>query len=390
MPMARPTAAAVAAAFTACVALVLPSPAAASHSADHSLPAYGLGALKAEWLAGWNAAEGLDWNGLSDLDRMKQGKIGMYRARFRQDVALRSGAYTEWTQLDNLVRQAALRSVIIQPILINMPGEVYTPPKTAAARAEFARYAEAAARRYGPGGSLWKTCNCPARPVKVWEVWNEPNYGAFWNPPSAVEYAYLLRDVRAKLRTVDPTARILFGGLAYVANTATRREPNQFLREALSTVGWNQADAVAVHTYNGNADYAVSTQLAGTVQTIKQVAGTEANGAPRLQLWLNEFGRPTTPDDPATPANEQTTSEQTQRTWQDTFMNRLLPQRAAWNLGPVMWYSLRDSHAPTSTWHRYGLRRTNSNDTDAGPKPSWTAYAGRSAAAGSLWLPTVR
>src|SRR4051794_41662344 len=81
----------------------------AATAADRVLPAYGMGALKAEWLAGWNAAEGLDWNGLADLDRMGQSKIGMYRARFRQDVALRNGSYSEWTQLDNLVRQAALR-----------------------------------------------------------------------------------------------------------------------------------------------------------------------------------------------------------------------------------------------------------------------------------------
>ena len=51
----------------------------------------------------------------------------------------------------------------IQPVLINMPGDVYTPPRTAAARAEFASYAEAAARRYGPKGTLWATCNCAVR-----------------------------------------------------------------------------------------------------------------------------------------------------------------------------------------------------------------------------------
>jgi hypothetical protein len=39
---------------------------------------------------------------------------------------------------------------------------------------------------------------------------------------------------------------------------------------------------------------------------------------------------------------------------------------------------------------KYGLRLTNPADTDAGPKPSWTDYAGRSAAAPQLPLPVVR
>ena len=92
---------------------------------------------------------------------------------------------------------------------------------------------------------------------------------------------------------------------------------------------------------------------------------------------MNEFGRPTA-DDPATPEDEAAASELTQRDWLNTILDGLEPRRSSWNLGPLMWYSLRDSHAATASWHRQGLRRTTADDADGGAKPSWDAYADRS------------
>ena len=373
---------ALAAALTA--GLVLAPPAAASHTADHSLPAYGAGALRAEWLADYPV-------GLEDLGRMGQSGVGLYRARFRQDEVQQGTAYTGWARLDNLARHAALNGVTLQPVLINMPFESYAPPKTPAARASFAAFAEAAARRYGPAGTFWDGCACPKRAIKVWEVWNEPNLAPYWDFPNAAEYAALLTATRTRLRKVDRSARILFGGLAYPSSfSTTKLEPNAFLRDVIAAAGWKSFDALALHNYRPNADVAVNTLIAGTVSALKAYGGTDATGAPRHQLWVNEFGRPTNPDDPATPEDEQAASEAAQRTWQDAFINGLEANRSAWNLGPLMWYSLRDSHAATASWHRQGLRRTTADDTDAGAKPSWDGYAARSVAAGLLNLPVAR
>ena len=52
-----------------------------------------------------------------------------------------------------------------------------------------------------------------------------------------------------------------------------------------------------------------------------------------------------------------------------------------------MWYSLRDGPVTTASWERQGLRRTSTEDTDAGPKPSWVAYTALSTAAELLYLP---
>jgi len=363
--------------------LALTAPAAAAPTADNTLPAYGAGALRAEWLADFPL-------GVDDLGRMGQANMGMYRARFRQDEVQQGGAFTGWTRLDNLARQAAYRGVTLQPVLINMPLDVYTPPKTQTARTTFASFAEAAARRYGPGGSFWASCGCPARSIKVWEIWNEPNIAPFWDVPNASEYAALLTASRARLRKVDRTARILFGGLAYPSSlSSTKLDPNAFLRDVITAAGWKSFDALALHDYRPDVNVAVS-KIAGTVATLKTYGGVDATGAPRHQVWINEFGRPTAPDDPATADNEAVLSEQGQATWLNTFVDSVVANRGAWNVGPLMWYSLRDSQAPTESWLRQGLRRTNPDDTDGGAKVSWGAYTARSAAAQPLSLPVAR
>lgn len=362
------------------VFLVLAAPAGASHTADHVLPAYGGGALRAEWLADFPV-------GVEDLGRMGQNGMGMYRARFRQDEVEQAG----WTRLDNLARQAALAGVTLQPVLINMPLDVYTPPRTTSTRASFASFAEAAARRYGPKGTFWGSCQCPSRPIKVWEVWNEPNIAPYWEVPNPSEYAALLQATRTRLRKVDRSARILFGGLAYPSSlSATRLEPNAFLRDVIAAAGWKSFDALALHMYRPNADVAVNSLIAGTVATLAAYGGAEPTGAPRHQVWLNEFGRPTSADDSATPEDEAAASELVQRDWLNAVVDGLESNRARWNLGPLMWYSLRDSHAATASWHRQGLRRTTFDDTDGGAKPSWDAYAARSRPALLLDLPVAR
>jgi hypothetical protein len=357
------------------------SPAGATHTSEHVLPAFGVGALRAEFLADYPL-------GLGDLERMGQARIGLYRARFREDQVVVDGSYSNWSRLDNLARAAALNGVALQPVLINMPLEVYTPPKTDAERVRFGEFAAAAVGRYGPEGSFWAACGCPKLPVTVWEVWNEPNLAPFWDFPDPAAYGALLEETGSAIRAADPDARVLFGGLAYPSTlSATKLAPNAFLRDVILEVGGEPFDALALHNYRPNPDRAVNTLIAGTVETLKTYAGTTAGGAPRKQVWLGEFGRPTEPDDPTTPEDEQASSEDAQQVWLDTFLDMLLPHRSDWNLGPVMWYSLRDGPNADASWLRQGLRRTSAEDSDAGPKPSWDAYTALSGPAGLLYLP---
>ena len=350
-----------------------------------TVSAYGLNALRAEWLADFPI-------GVQDLGLMGGSKVGLYRPRFRQDQVLSGGTFSNWARLDNLAKQASLQGVTLVPTLMNMPGEVYTPPHTATDRGQFGDFAAAAARRYGPNGSFWSSCGCPYRPVQVWELWNEPNITPYWDSPSGADYAGLLQVVRSKLRAVNPGARIMIGGLAHPSSFdgVNRIRPSDFIRDVVQTAGPNSFDALALHDYHSTASSGVSA-LGATVSALKQYAGTSSTGAPRQQVWINEYGKATALDNSATPdVDEAAQSEVTQRDWLNAFTDGVLANRAAWNLGPLFWYSVRDDQNPSAAWLRLGLRRTTSDDRDAGPKLAWDAYVARSSTASALPLPAVR
>ena len=340
----------------AALVLALPSAAAAKKpppppQAPSTVSAYGLGSLSAEWQADTPL-------GLDDLGRMGSAKLGTYRARFRQDEVLSNGSYSNWVHLDNLTKQASLRGVTLVPVLMNLPGETYTPPRTTTERDAFASFAAAAARRYGPSGTFWSSCGCPWRPVQVWEVWNEPNFAQYWGPPSATEYAALLQVVRSRVRAADSKARIMFGGLAYAGSYdgVNSINPNTFLRGVIQAAGVNAFDALAIHDYHSNASSGV-TAVGGTVNVLKQYAGTDASGAPRQQVWINEYGKATALDNPATTTDEAAQSEVTQRSW-------LEPSRTACS-----------RTAPPGTWGRCSGTRSATPTTQMPPGCGWASAA---------------
>jgi hypothetical protein len=363
------------------VGLLSAASSAASAAVPTALPAFGAGELKAEWLAGYNEGSGLDPHGVADLGLMSANNMGLYRARFRQDRVVVNGKASQWTQLDTLVRQAALKGVTILPVLINMPGEVYTPPTTAAARTTFGDFAAAAVARYGTRGSFWGACRCTPRPVAAWEIWNEPNLSVFWPNPAPAAYGQLLTFTRARIRAADPAARIVFGGLATPATpTATKLAAATFLRSTIVATGPNSFDALSIHSYYATAypapDYGVETGLRPVIDALK-TTGANANGSPRQQVWVTEFGR-----------QSGTSAQGAQAQYYSGFLTALVTHRSGWNLGPIIPYAFRDAADPAVA--RWGLRATTSDDADGGPKPAWSVATRFSIGATPVPLPVQR
>ena len=102
-------------------------------------------------------------------------------------------------------------------------------------------------------------------------------------------------------------------------------------------------------------------------------------------MWVTEFGRFT---HPASTPEQQNTYETAQAQYYDGFLNSLLGHRADWNLGPILPYAFRDAADPNVTM--WGLRRTNADDTDAGPKLAWDVFTSRSRGAADVPLPVQR
>jgi len=160
---------------------------------------------------------------------------------FWHEIEKQKGVY-DFSQYDILVRDMSARGIRILFIL-DYGNELYDEglaPYTDAGRAAFARYVEAAVKRYAGKGILW-------------EIWNEPNI-FFWRPkPNVEDYAKLAHVVIDTIRRVAP-------GELIVA-PASSGFPWEFL-ERLGQLGVLQRlDAVTVHPYrphlpeSANEDY---------------------------------------------------------------------------------------------------------------------------------------
>ena len=187
---------------------------------------------------------------------------------------------TDLRPVDRIVRAAARAGLDVLPVVVRSPSwaasgpDLGSPPRDPATYQAFLRTLVA---RYGPRGTLWSELP-PAqrRPIRLWQVWSEPNLKWFWSAePWAQRYVELLRAGRAALKAADPGARIMLAGL-----------PNQSPQalEALYDAGATGLfEEAAIHPY---------TRLVGNVMRLVRRARRvmDRHGDRTVRLALTEFG----------------------------------------------------------------------------------------------------
>lgn len=198
-------------------------------------------------------------------------------------------AHYRFAVLDALVARFAAHGLTWLPIID------YSAPWAGARRrdwrsppardAQFAAFARAVAGRYGAGGAFWhRHPQLAYLPATTFEIWNEENGVQFWDTgPNAPAYGRLYLGARAAIKSADPGARVIVGGLMYHA-TVQGDDAAQFLKTLYAVPGIaGEVDGVALHPYAEDAS---------TVTTaVKVVRGTLATlGAPSLPIYLTEFG----------------------------------------------------------------------------------------------------
>jgi polysaccharide biosynthesis protein PslG len=162
----------------------------------------------------------------------------------------------------------------------SIPGQDHSPPRSAS---DYAAYAAAFAARYGSGGSFWRAHpELRAEPVDTYEIWNEPDNQQFWVPaPDAAAYANLYLRARDTITAVDPTARVIVGGITH---------PEAFLPEMLRArpdlVG--HIDGVAIHPYGPNP-FVVLARVRGARSVLASL------GLATVPIYVSEFGWTTRP-----------------------------------------------------------------------------------------------
>ncbi len=160
------------------------------------------------------------------------------------------------------------------------PATLHSPPRSPAT---FAGFAAAFAARYGPGGTFWRSHpGLAADPVDTYEIWNEPDNGVFWPPhPDPSAYAKLYLASRAAIIAVDPTARVIIGGLTKAPAflpALVHAQPDLV----------DHVDGVALHPYGHSA-----LAVLGKVRTARAtMTSLGLGGAP---LYVTELGWTTHP-----------------------------------------------------------------------------------------------
>jgi hypothetical protein len=133
-----------------------------------------------------------------------------------------AGRPISYAGTDAVVGAAARRGLMVLPTLLYAPAwdaaknpSGFVTPKRDAPYAEFAA---AMVRRYGPHGTFWSTTPSVAKlPIRMWQVWNEPNIDVYWRQPFARSYVALLRLTRQAVKQADGGAKIVLGALTNLA-----------------------------------------------------------------------------------------------------------------------------------------------------------------------------
>jgi hypothetical protein len=132
------------------------------------------------------------------------------------------GVPTDFTATDAIVGQAARRGMSVLPTIVYAPLWDATPNpngvETPTSPGPYAAYCAALVHRYGPNGSFWsQNPGIPKVPVRMWQIWNEPNLAYYWSQPFAKSFVGLLRPAHNAIKQADPGAKVVLGALTNLA-----------------------------------------------------------------------------------------------------------------------------------------------------------------------------
>jgi len=305
-----------------------------------------------------------------EFDLMSAGGIGTYRfpvAWSRMEPE--DGARFNWHGLDGVVASTARRGIRLLPTLYHAPkwltgAQNRMPVGKSEWERRWERFVGAMVTRYGSGGDFWiENRDLPYRPVRSWQIWNEPNIRNFAAPVSAPRYARLLKQTARRIRMIDPWAKIVMGGLYGRPPKGTGVPAGRFLKRLYRTPGFKRSfDVAAVHPYGITAGDAMS-----RLRPVRRVL--DARNDRRRRIAVTEVGWGS---DARTGFGKR--SRRGQATELRRFMRKLRRDHRQLRVSTVVWFSWSDvSHRQVACEFCY---RTGLFDQTGTAKPAWRALLG--------------
>lgn len=159
----------------------------------------------------------------AQFDRMAMTGVETLRTNFYWAFAQpEPGAAFDHAYTDRIVRIATQRRISVLPVVILAPQwarndhGAFAPPRDSQ---QYAAYLTSLIERYGPRGTFWTdNPGVPKRPIRYWQIWNEPHlmfqFTVAEDEDWARRYADLLDAAHDAARQADPGSRIVLAGLA--------------------------------------------------------------------------------------------------------------------------------------------------------------------------------
>jgi hypothetical protein len=263
-----------------------------------------------------------------------------------------------WSGIDAIVERAAKNNIEVLPFLTGAPNwavpSVYVPgdrnakapahlPAGGAAATAWSKFVKEAVARYGSTGSFWaQNPAVPKKPIRVWQIWNEPNFKYFVAKPNPAEYGRLVKLSATAIKSVDRSGEVLLAGLfSYPKGCLKEKRPKSpcatdFLEQMYKrTPGIkNRFQWVALHPYTAKYQ-----ELNFAIEEFRDTL--KANKDAGKGLWITELGWSSMRPDPARNVFAKGPAGQAAQL-KGSFT--LLRNRAnKWKLQRLYWFSVDDA-----------------------------------------------
>lgn len=300
----------------------------------------------------------------SDVRKMRRSGVGAVRVAFTWFNQEPQPGLHQWGETDATVGAITRAGARVLPIVNTVPVWVaplspVTPPLGSPfAEAAWQSHLQALASRYGPGGTYAATH--PAfKPIRTWQLWNEENLTAYWGSfPDPPAYARLVELGAAALRSVDPSARVMIGGLS-TANKGI--DPSRYLKRLYEASGPDPSfDIVALHPYAGSI-----AEMVGRIRRSRQVMRDFGDEKSRIAITEAGWGSAGPPGYP--PSGTPSSQARMVGRFFDT-----LERHRNWRITQAFWYAWRDLRREPD--HCGFCTFTGLLEADGTPKPALRAF----------------
>jgi polysaccharide biosynthesis protein PslG len=324
---------------------------------------------------------------IEQFQRLSQGGAESIRLGLNWgSVQPSRGGEFQWASFDNQLEAAAKAGIHVLPFFAGaptwavpsapVPGSAGAKapahlPVTGVARSGWIAFISAATARYGRNGNFWSEHpTVPKVPLRVWQIWNEPNFKYFVAKPNPTEYGQLLKISSTAMKAADPGAKAILAGLF------AKPKGSRNARGEHKSLNWYASDFIEqMYLHNPGIKAAVGgvslhpytysyRELTPDIEELRHVLARVHD--PAKPLYITELGWSSEAPNRADQFAKGPAGQASQLT---NALTLLRNNQAKWRLQGVYWFSVDDLAGACNFCGGSGLFGKGFK-----PKQSWSAF----------------